>query len=273
MIAVLLATYNGARYLAEQLDSIIAQDYQDWKLWVRDDGSTDDTCCILATYAERLGRQMVLLEDAEHVGAVRSFERLLQTACEVDYFCFADQDDVWLPNKLSCTLQAMKDAEQQQEGAVVVFTDGCVVDESLQPLGQTIWEMNRVRLPFAVCSNIVGAVNPAAGCTMMLNVSARQLVLPLGKDVPVHDWWIAARVAKYGRLCALPVATLQYRQHQHNQYGVHTVTARHYIHRMFHLTEMWREFSTLKPFLRQIEFGGIIKFMLYKTLYFFIRRM
>ncbi len=273
MIAILLATYNGAQYLSEQIDSILAQDYHDWRLWVRDDGSSDDTCRMLAAYADRLGSQMTLLDDTEHVGAVRSFERLLAAAQDATYFCFADQDDVWLPNKLSLTYQAMQAAEKTHEGAIVVFTDGNVVDEHLQPLGQTIFSMNKVRLPYALRANIVGAVNPAAGCTMMLNQAAKQLVLPFGNDVPVHDWWIAARVARHGYLHAIPTATIQYRQHSHNHYGVHHVSAKHYLHRITHMGDMWREFSQLQPFLQQIEFGGVVKFMVYKTLYFFIRRM
>ena len=97
-VAILLATYNGEKYLRAQLDSLYAQSYRDWKLYVNDDGSTDGTLTILQEYAQRYGN--IDLQVNEHsLRSLRNFMDLLRRA-EADYYIFSDQDDVWMPEKV-----------------------------------------------------------------------------------------------------------------------------------------------------------------------------
>ncbi len=275
MIHILLSTYNGEAYLAAMLDSLLAQDFSAWKLFVRDDGSSDNTLSILQQYQATFGEKMyVHPTDGNNLGAVRSFEYLLQTYGEGAYIMFADQDDVWLPRKLSVTWDAMQAAEKQYPNrAITVFTDAYIVDKDLQSSGHTYFEWNKMKEPYATQFNFVSVANPAAGCTMLLNPKARALVLPFSPNVPVHDWWIAALIAREGKLIPLVEPTLYYRQHGNNQYGTHEVTSAHYWNRLLHLPAMLREFDTLSPFLHDIGFGTVIKFVWYKILYFFLRRM
>ncbi len=275
MIHILLSTYNGGQYLAAMLDSLLAQDFAAWKLFVRDDGSSDNTLSILAQYQSAFGEKMTILPaDGKRLGAMRSFEHLLQAHGAGAYVMFADQDDVWMPRKLLLTWEKMQAVELQYPGsAITVFTDAYIVDKDLQPSGHTYFEFNRMKQPYATRFNYVSVANPAAGCTMMLNPEARALVLPFANSVPVHDWWIAALVAREGKLIPLTQPTLYYRQHDNNQYGTHVVTGKHYWNRLLHLPAMLREFRALAPFLDDIGFGSVGKYIWYKTLYFFLRRM
>ena len=100
MIAILMSTYNGERYLREQIDSLLNQTYKDWKLYIRDDGSTDETISIIESYVNDYPDLIVLLkDDLGNLGSARSFMRILSVV-DADYYMFCDQDDVWLPNKV-----------------------------------------------------------------------------------------------------------------------------------------------------------------------------
>ncbi len=275
MINILLSTYNGEQYLAAMLDSLLAQDFVTWKLFVRDDGSSDNTLAILQQYQSTFAEKMIILPaDGKRLGTVRSFELLLQEYGKDTYTMFADQDDVWLPNKLSLTWEKMQEAERAYPNeAITIYTDAYIVDKDLKPSGHTYFELNRMKLPYATQFKFVSVANPAAGCTMMLNQQAQAAVLPFAPSVPVHDWWISARIAKQGKLIPLLQPTLYYRQHGTNQYGTHQVPSTHYWNRILHIPTMFREFNLLAPFLHDIEFGSVIKFTWYKIIYFFLRRM
>ena len=111
-ISICMATYNGEKYLKEQLDSILAQVNTDWKLLIRDDGSEDSTIEIIEDYAEKYPDKIELTTDSfGRLGPCMSFSRLLDLA-DAEYIMFCDQDDVWLSNKIALTLGAMKQAEQ-----------------------------------------------------------------------------------------------------------------------------------------------------------------
>src|SRR5262245_40587271 len=112
-IDILLATYNGAAYLAEQLDSIEAQTHPNWRLIARDDGSTDGTLAVIETFRARHSEKVVVLRDEDgNIGLVQNFSRLME-ASTAPYAAFCDQDDVWLPEKLSLCLERMRDLEAE----------------------------------------------------------------------------------------------------------------------------------------------------------------
>lgn len=220
-ISILLATYNGAAYLSEQLDSLFAQTNRDWRLLVRDDCSTDATAEILAAYqAKYPGIISIAPNDGVRLGACRNFGMLLEYA-EAPYVMFCDQDDVWLPDKIEVTLAAMKwlEAEYGTETPLLVHTDLKVVDERLCPLGNSLWQYMGSTPARLTGINRVLMQNFATGCTVMINRSLRDLANPVPDGARMHDWWFALVATAFGKVTAVDGPTILYRQHGKNDSG------------------------------------------------------
>ena len=218
-VAILLATFNGAAYLPEQLDSLLAQEYRDWTLFWHDDGSTDATEAIMCAFAARIGagRCVHLAESAGRLGILDSFMALLRAAAptlgEHDAVAFADQDDVWLPRKLARGMAALA-AEPARQPALY-FARQVLVDDHLRRIGLSAPLTITPRFPAALTQNV------AAGCTVLLNRAAAVLVA--GSHPPagtLHDWWSYILVsAAGGRIVPDPEPTILYRQHAGNAIG------------------------------------------------------
>ena len=221
MIAILMSTYNGERYLAQQLDSILAQTITDWRLTVRDDGSTDGTVAVLREYSKKEPR-ITLVTDGENIGPCRSFERLLTQCEEAEYYAFADQDDVWRPDKLAICIASMKSAESRYpDRPIVVHTDLQVVDSHLEEIAPSFWKYSNIR-PNLLDNNIryLAICNSVTGCAMMFNQRARACSLPFGANAYMHDAWIALRTAEAGgKVVPVPQTPIAYRQHSANSLG------------------------------------------------------
>ena len=154
MIAILMSTYNGERYLREQIDSLLSQTNKDWILYIRDDGSTDGTVLIVKEYEREYPYKIVLLEDGlGNLGSGCSFMQLLSSV-NSDYYMFCDQDDVWLSDKIEKTYLKLRTMESEDIGkSVVVFTDLYIVDKSLNIISNSLWEKCH-RNPQNVFNNI-----------------------------------------------------------------------------------------------------------------------
>lgn len=227
MIHILLSTYNGERWLAEQLDSLLSQTYTDWRLYVRDDGSGDGTCSILKAYAQKDAR-ITVIEEAEKLGAKRSFMYLLEQFGEADYFAFADQDDVWDFDKLALCVKTMQEQEKRTPAVpIVVHTDLRVVDEHLQPIAPSFWQYCNIR-PKLLDNNIhyMALCSSVTGCAMLFNRAARACALPMRENAFMHDLWIAQRtLLNGGYVIPLYRTTVAYRQHGSNVLGATRYTA------------------------------------------------
>ncbi len=266
MIHILLSTYNGERYLSEQLDSILSQTYTDWRLYARDDGSTDQTKAILGRYAEA-HPERIIIDDSEPngLGAMRSFEYLLAHHGEADYFAFSDQDDVWLPDKLEISMATIRQVEQVHPNQpVVVHTDLRVVDEHLNEVSPSFWAYGGIH-PEILDHNIhyLAICNSVTGCAMLMNRSARAAVLPFPTHVFMHDAWIGIRVLSVGgKVIPIPQRTILYRQHGDNVCG-----AQPYRFRLDNLREKYylavRSYQTGHP----LVFRNRLHFIWWKTLY------
>jgi len=268
MIHILLSTYNGERYLAEQLDSILAQTYTDWRLYARDDGSKDGTIAILKRYAQAHPKQFFVDETGpKGLGAMRSFEHLLIQHGDADYFAFADQDDVWMPDKLAVCIEEMERQESAtgKQKPLVVHSDLAVVDEHLQPIAPSFWEYGGIR-PDILDDNrhYLAICNSVTGCAMLMNAAARKVVLPFNPDVFMHDAWIGIRVLEQGgRVIPVCRATIHYRQHGDNVCG-----AQRYRFRLTNLREKYqmavRSYHTGHP----LVFRNVVHFLWWKMRYF-----
>lgn len=236
-VDVLLATYNGSKYLADQLDSILAQTHQDFRILVSDDGSSDSTLAILQQYRARLGERLVIvLNPFPGRGVVRNFENLMAASLAdgvAQWAVFSDQDDVWLPEKIASSLAEMLRIEGGDGGHVpcLVHSDLTVVDENLAVLSRSFAQYQQMEP--ATCSPLsLLSVNQVTGCTMMVNRALLKMALPLPATAIMHDWWCGL-VSGSGRRSFLATPLILYRQHGANQVGAKDRGLKTRLRRMF----------------------------------------
>lgn len=219
-VHVLLSTYNGAAFLRAQLDSLRAQTHADWVLHWRDDGSTDSTVAILDEFAGSIGtarcRRVAVAE--RRLGAAASFFALLHAVVAemqpADAIAFIDQDDVWLPEKLTRGVTALGDADAMHPAMYCARL--MVVDSNLQHLAATRITQAGCQFPASLAQNI------ATGCTVMLNRCAAKLVADsVPPSTSMHDWWCYVLVtAAAGRVLVDEAVVALYRQHGDNCVGM-----------------------------------------------------
>lgn len=220
-VDIALATWNGARFLPPLLDSIVTQSYQNWRLVVRDDGSSDGTCQILAAFAERHKARVELVQDGRvRLGVTRNFEATV-ARCTSNYVAFADQDDVWLPVKLEHSMQRLLqiEGEDGDDTPILVHTDLRVVDAALGMIAPSFMRMMRLD-PFAGAAlKRLLVRNVVTGCTMLANRALIERALPIPGAAAIHDWWLALVAVCLGRLEFVDEQTVLYRQHGANSIG------------------------------------------------------
>lgn len=270
MLHILMSTYNGERYLAEQLDSILAQTYTDWCLFIRDDGSKDGTKAILDAYAAKDPR-ITIVRNMENVGACRSFERLLKQCGGADYYAFADQDDVWDADKLAICMQVIRAQEKAYPGKpIVVHTDLRVVDEQLQDMAPSFWKYSNIQADLIDAHpHYLAICNSVTGCAMLFNEAARACALPMSKDAYMHDAWVALMtVCRGGQLVPVHRAPIAYRQHEGNVLGaVHYSTFGRSVSRRVY--EAGISYCRSRGYV----YRNKLHFLLWKTIYFIHRTL
>jgi len=226
-VAILLSTFNGERFLQEQLDSLLAQDFEEWTLYWRDDGSTDGTIAILDEFARTAGQgrcvRVQLTED--RLRPTASFLALLAAVqdrlAEGDMVAFADQDDVWLPQKILRAVDALRPVAN--ETPALYCARQMLVDDNLREMGISAPLNRPAGFPAALTQNVT------TGCTIVLNQRAARLV---GSSKPssstLHDWWCYLVVsAAGGQIIHDDTPTVLYRQHTTNMVGApHSMTRR-----------------------------------------------
>ena len=219
-IDILLPTYNGEKYLTEQIDSILTQSTQDWRLIIRDDGSSDNTVSIIEKYAAKYPDKIKLITDNDgNLGASLNFGRLLEQA-DAEYIMFSDQDDVWLPNKIELTLNVMKATEQiYPDKEVLIHTDLKVVNSDLNIIADSMWSYQKISPEIGDDLSKIMAQNIVTGCAMMINRKAKDVSTPIPPEAIMYDWWIAMNVARYGKIVYLSAPSILYRQHSDNRIG------------------------------------------------------
>ena len=214
-VCILLCTCNGAKHLEAQLASYLAQEWTAWDLWVSDDGSTDDTSDILARFAQAHGAaHEIRLIDGPRRGVAANFLALL---CHPDLppgpVALSDQDDVWMPHKLSRAMTALRGA-----GPVALYGGQSLhTDAALRVIGRSRLPRRPPSFGNALTQNIV------SGHSAVLNAGALALVRAAGKPaVPYQDWWLYQLVSGAGGQVVIDhMPVLYYRQHGANAMGAH----------------------------------------------------
>lgn len=219
-ISILLATYKGAEFIAEQLDSLLGQTYSNWELFIHDDGSTDETLTIISAYAKSDNRIKILIDTKKNLGACQNFSHLMSTKTDSDYFMFCDQDDIWEPGKVEKSLNAIKTLELRhginenlmvygtyrminREGTLL-FSD--VPDYSLKPNLRLLLSQNYIY-----------------GCTMMINRKLLSLSSSIPNTAENHDYWVCLiALMSRSHIGYIAEPMILYRQHSNNVSGSYT---------------------------------------------------
>lgn len=242
MVDIIMATYNGEKFIRQQIESIIKQTFVEWNLYIHDDGSTDSTVAVIKSFDDK---RIHFIEDDIHFGNSSLNFLYLINRVESDYLFFSDQDDFWLPNKIEKTLSFIKQVESTEETMpVCVGTDLKVVDSNLNMINESFYDYSKLLKNADFNSLLVE--NDFTGCTMCVNKTAIDYLKAIKqKDfskIVQHDWLIALICAADGKIAQLECQTMLYRQHQNNAVGANGFSVR----RIF-------QFSTLLSRYRKIK--------------------
>lgn len=233
-LTILMATYNGGKFIEAQLDSLLAQSFAGWRLWIRDDGSSDDTVEIIRRFVAQDERVQLLPADGTRRGAAMSFSHLMaRFAEESEYTMFCDQDDVWQPDKIAVTLAKMREMEARcgAQTPILVHTNLSVADCDLNLLPPTFWHYQGLN-PEIRSLNRLLVQNNVTGCTVMTNRALAKLAGHLPPQAIMHDWWLALVAAAFGEIGYVARATMLYRQHGGNDTGAKRYGIAQVLHHM-----------------------------------------
>ena len=211
-IDILMATYNGEKYLAEQLDSIINQTYHNWNLLIRDDNSTDRTLEIIQDYQKKDNRIKLLKDNEGNLGIVKNFEELLKNS-ESEFIMFSDQDDIWIENKLDVYL---KTAEKIKIKGFLLHSDAILFDKNKSNILKDTFTSKK-----AINKGLENVFFNyfVQGATILISKEIKNFILPFPKEVYLHDRYIHLISELFFERIFVNKALIYYRQHGDNQIG------------------------------------------------------
>lgn len=215
---IIMATYNGEKFLREQIESILKNTYQDFELHICDDGSTDRTEKIAREYQASYEGKVFFHKNEKNLRVIKNFLVNVKKF-DAKYYMFCDQDDVWLPYKIEHTLEFMKKIENGEcDIPTVVFGDAKMVDGELKEYHPSFQKLNNLDTSkLNLCQ--LAMENKLIGCTVMFNRALWQRLSDFPEDIKMHDWWVALIGAAFGKVAFLDEPLLLYRQHGGNQVG------------------------------------------------------
>lgn len=254
-VDILMATYNGEKYLQEQLKSIEGQTYTNWNLIIRDDCSKDNTVEILKEFEKAHPGQVRIYVNVKPSGnAKNNFLHLLSDA-ENNYVMFSDQDDVWLPDKIECTYERMAFLEKtyKQDYPCLVYTDLYVVDKDLNIIANSF--IQYMNLPQKLNYKKVIIQNSVSGCTVMINKKLLDISLRIktADKIIMHDHFLALTASILGKYSLVNKSTIYYRQHGMNSVGASNAKSLNYmLGRYYRGKDKFK--SDLKASMKQVEY-------------------
>jgi len=253
MITVLMGTFNGEKYVGEQLDSLLGQTMLPDRILIHDDRSTDATSTILKEYrSAHPGLIDVVVNEENSGGSGRNFMSMM-TVVRDDYLMLCDQDDVWLPDKVQKSYEKMTQMEAQWGADVpcLMHSDLRVVDEDLTPEASSFRESTFANYDRTTLRDQL-IQNTATGCTIMYNRALADFVTRTPNDMVMHDWWISLIAAAFGHMGHIDDCTILYRQHNENQIGVTDMrTWRYKFMRFFNPDQVKADIAKTYPQARQ----------------------
>ena len=220
-VNILMSTYNGRQFLAEQIRSIQDQSYTDWTLFIRDDGSSDNTKEILKDFEHQDSRIHLIDNDkSDNLGVIKSFHKLVNHD-RADYYFFSDQDDVWLPNKLELSL---KEAQNHPADLpLMVYMDLKVVNQDLEIMTESMVKSQSHHANTELVQELTE--NTVTGGVAMINHALAEMWQETD-DILMHDWYLALLASAFGNLVFIDQPGELYRQHSDNVLGARTLSKR-----------------------------------------------
>ncbi len=204
-VAVLISTYNGKKYLKEQLDSILNQTYPNIEIVIRDDGSTDSTLELVKEYQEK--HSNIRLKEGTNIGFIKSFFKLLEMA-DADYYAYCDQDDIWLENKIELAVNALNQADNTKPN--MAFGNADYYDEDMNFMSK-----GEEHKTYSFKNSLYECV--AQGMTMTINHVAKEMII---ENIPekclFHDWWTYMICSGLGMVLYNDETVVKYRRFQKN---------------------------------------------------------
>lgn len=222
-VAICMATFNGGKYIRDQIESIVNQTYSDWILFIRDDGSKDDTLNICREYADLFSGKIIILDDDKLKGGSSkdNFAAILNWVSKnysFNYFMFSDQDDVWFKDKIAISIERMHQVESEKSGPILIHTDLKVVDKDLNVICDSFFKYRSIDAKITSLNRLL-IQNNITGCTMLWNDRLNALFDLSNENIAMHDWWMTLVAACFGAISLIESQTILYRQHEKNVVG------------------------------------------------------
>ena len=217
-IQILLATYNGEKFLREQLDSIVSQEYKSWNLLIHDDGSTDNTIFILNEYKNIYPNKISLLNDQKIFSSARKnfFHLIEHRSREANLYCLCDQDDIWHESKLKLIIERYNSIDDK--APILIHSDLSLIDSS----GKLLEKSHNKLIKFKknlITKDTSLYYNPIPGCAMSINSTLANKI-SYSKYMVMHDWWILlSAIYENTTILYIKFPLVKYRQHSKNVLG------------------------------------------------------
>lgn len=223
-VCILLSTYNGEKFLEEQLTSYVNQEYQNWYLVAMDDGSNDSSLHILNKFRDKYPSKVFVIQNEKNLGVNKAFEKLIKNAHDFDYYMFSDQDDVWAPEKINVLLSKLikKEDALSQSTPILIHSDLKVTDQNLNTIYPSFWRAEKLNPHNSKKLSKLLAQNYVVGCSTIFNKSLFGMLKESGipREVVMHDHWAALIASAFGEVDFITNKTILHRQHDKNDTGV-----------------------------------------------------
>lgn len=203
-ISVAMATYNGKKYVGDQLDSILKQLNPDDEIIISDDNSNDGTLELLKSYQQKDKRISIYCNKTK--GIISNFENAISN-CNNEIIFLSDQDDIWLDNKVEVIKKCFLDKKVN-----LVLSDCYVTDDKLNIISDSFFRIRKTRK--GIIRNVLK--NSYVGCAMAFRKELKSVILPMPKELPMHDMWIGILAEMYGKVLIIPDKLFYYRRHDSN---------------------------------------------------------
>ncbi|MBT9184864.1 glycosyltransferase family 2 protein [Pectobacterium punjabense] len=216
-VDIAMATYNGEKYIVEQINSIINQTVENWTLYISDDDSLDNTVALIKEFA-LVDDRIILINEERQGGVLGNFNKVLE-ATKADYVFLADQDDVWPRNRVELLLGEIQKKDKNTEGPMMIYSDLELVDENLNTIAESFYNSCKIKpLENIDPINLLWKCS-VYGCTTVFNRALLKKCLPIPNGITMHDNWLALNAATENGLFYFDQTTIKYRQHDNNVVG------------------------------------------------------
>lgn len=238
-VAILMSTYNGEKYIKEQIDSLIAQTYKETYIYIRDDGSKDNTVNIIKKYKESVNN--IILIEGENIGFINSFFELLNYCKDADYYAYCDQDDIWMEDKIQRAVNFLDKTDNTKP--VLYFSNSDYYDSEMNFISTA--EVNKI---YNFRNSLVECVSQ--GMTMVVNNKVKEIIV---KNKPqnalYHDWWTYMICSGFGEIIYDDKSLVKYRRHTQSV----TVEGKNILQLMMWRVKKFLVGDSLKQIKRQLE--------------------